>query len=145
MDTLTWQPNSHAGNTFRELDSKRCLELLARSPIGRVAWCGPDGPQIVPVTISLHEGTIVFRTAAYSALARAADGSVFAVEVDDFDPFTRTGWSVVVAGPACAVGEPDELVELWRRDGPEPWAPGVRTLFVRITPRRVTGRQIARR
>ena len=145
MNTQTWPPNSHAGNGFRELEHARCLELLAQSPIGRVAWCGPDGPEIVPVTIGLHDGAVVFRTAAYSALARAADGSVLAVEVDDFDATTRTGWSVVVVGPARSVTEPEELVELWHRDGPEPWAPGVRTLFMRVAAQRVTGREIAPR
>jgi len=134
-----------SGNGLRELQVDECLDLLAQSSIARIAWCGADGPRIVPVTIALHDGAVVFRTMAYSALAGAARGSTLAVEVDGFDLATRTGWSVVAVGSADTVADPAELVELWRQDGPEPWAPGVRTLFVRVVPHRITGRRIAHR
>jgi len=138
-------PATHSGNSFRELHVDECLELLADSSIARIAWCSADGPRVVPVTIALHDGSVVFRTTAYSALAHAARGSTLAVEVDGFDLATRTGWSVVAVGTADTVADPRDLVELWRQDGPEPWAPGVRTLFVRVVPRRITGRRIAHR
>ena len=53
---------------------------------------------------------------------------------------SRTGWSVVVVGRAQAVAEPRELVQLWTVDGLTPWAEGVRTLFIEVTPRKITGR-----
>jgi nitroimidazol reductase NimA-like FMN-containing flavoprotein (pyridoxamine 5'-phosphate oxidase superfamily) len=142
MTSQSGIPNIQYGNAIHELGVEECLELLAASTIGRVAWCGPDGPQVAPMTIGMHEGTVVFRTVAYSALARAVRGATVAVEVDEIDHETRTGWSVVAVGRADTVAEPTELAELWQRGGPEPWAPGVRTLFVRVVPHRVTGRRI---
>lgn len=63
------------------------------------------------------------------------------MESDDIDRGSHTGWSVLVVGPADTVPDSAELAELWRSGGPEPWAPGVRTMFVRVTPERVTGRR----
>jgi uncharacterized protein len=145
MTTQPWSPDTQSGNIIHELAVEECLDLLAASTIGRVAWCGPDGPQVVPMTIGMHQGTIVFRTVAYGALARAVRRATVAVEVDEIDHATRTGWSVVAIGPADTVAEPAELARLWQCGGPEPWAPGVRTLFVRVVPRRVTGRRIEAR
>jgi uncharacterized protein len=147
MTTQPESPSTRAENTIRELPPDECLELLSASTVGRVAWCAPDGPQIVPVNIRVHDGTVVFSTVAYSALARAVRGATVAVEVDEIDHDARSGWSVVAVGPAEAVAEPAELSGVWsgvwQRGGPEPWAPGVRTLFVRVTPRAITGRRIA--
>ena len=145
MNTTPSTPNAHTSNVIRDLAVDECLDLLMRSSVGRVAWCGPDGPQVVPMTIAMHNGAVVFRTVAYSALARAVRGATLAVEVDELDPASRTGWSVLAVGHAETVAEPHDLAELWRNGGPEPWAPGVRTLFVRVVPRRITGRRISPR
>jgi uncharacterized protein len=145
MTTQPGIPSTPSGTTIRELPVEECFDLLAISTIGRVAWCGPDGPEVAPMTIGMHQGTIVFRTVAYGALARAVRGATVAVEVDGIDHATRTGWSVVAVGPADTVAEPAELAGLWQHGGPEPWAPGVRTLFMRVVPRRVTGRRIEAR
>jgi uncharacterized protein len=145
---MTTQPGTsspQSGNDIHVLAVDECLDLLAASPIGRVAWCGPDGPRVLPMTIGVHEGSVVFRTVAYSALARAVRGATVAVEVDDIDHVTGTGWSVVAVGAADTVTEPSELARLWQYGSPEPWAPGVRTLFVRVVPRLVTGRRIEAR
>jgi uncharacterized protein len=107
----------------------------------------PDGPQVVPMNVRVHEGTVVFRTAAYSALAQAVRGATVAVEVDDIDHDTHNGWSVLAIGPAETVAEPAELAGVWsgvwQRGGPDPWAPGVRTMFAQVVPHRVTGRRVA--
>jgi nitroimidazol reductase NimA-like FMN-containing flavoprotein (pyridoxamine 5'-phosphate oxidase superfamily) len=146
MSSPPGTPSALFANSIREIPVEECLDLLAASRIGRVAWCGPDGPQIVPMNIRLLEGTVVFRTAAYSALAQAVRGATVAVEVDEISDATRSGWSVVAVGAADVVAEPAELSGAWpgegQRGGPDPWAPGVRTLFVQVTPRRVTGRRI---
>lgn len=145
MDAQDPTSKTYFGTEFRELDRAECMELLAGSAVARIAWCSPDGPHVLPVTATVHDGAVVFRTAAYSALARSVRDATVAVEVDDIDVATQAGWSVVVTGTAEIVLEPDDLVDLWRSDGPEPWAPGVRTLFVRVVPGRVTGRRIAQR
>jgi uncharacterized protein len=143
--SMTSSARDPQSNTITELRPDECLTLLADTPIGRVAWTGPEGPQIIPMTIALHNGAVIFRTVAYSALGRVVDGATLAVEADEIDRGTRTGWSVLVVGRADTVPDSAELAELWRRGGPEPWAPGVRTLFVRVSPERVTGRRISGR
>lgn len=47
----------------------------------------------------------------------------------------------MLVGRAQAVAEPRDLVQLWTVDGMEPWAPGIRTLFIEVTPRQITGRR----
>ena len=63
-------------------------------------------------------------------------------EIDDIDELLQSGWRVVAVGEADLVDDPDLLVELWGDQGPKPWAIGLRTQFVRITPTRVTGRRV---
>ena len=143
---MTPSPTSPIGPdpaSFRELGEDECRERLGHSSIGRVAWCGPRGPQVLPVTIALSDGAVVFRTAANGQLARGIRRAVVAIEVDEIDPTTRSGWSVLVVGRAELVGEPGELVQLWLHHDPQPWAAGMRTLFVRVQPERITGRQVS--
>jgi hypothetical protein len=64
-------------------------------------------------------------------------------EVDDLDQQEQTGWSVVLRGRAQAVAQPEDLVRLWTIHGLVPWASGVRNLFIRIEPQRVSGRLVA--
>ncbi len=65
-----------------------------------------------------------------------------AFEVDDFEPDMRRGWSVLVVGEARSIDDADELAEMRPQQRLEPWAPGSRNLFIRITPRQVTGRDL---
>jgi hypothetical protein len=65
------------------------------------------------------------------------------MEVDELDQQRRRGWSVVVQGRAAAVAEPAEMVQLWTVDGLVPWAPGIRNVFIQVTPRRISGRLLA--
>lgn len=110
------------------------------------AWDGsasisPHGPQVIPVNYALSDGAMVIRTAAYGTLAQHATRGRVAFEVDELDEFLSSGWSVLALGTAESVSS-DDLGEIGRVDGPEPWAPGTRNLFVRITPTEITGRRI---
>ena len=130
---------------FQHLPPEECRDLLAAKSVGRVAFNGPDGPQVLPVNYVVHSRSIVFRTAAGSMLAEAMRNSRVAFEIDDIDEFLQSGWSVVAVGDADLIDDPDLLVELWGDQGPKPWAVGLRTQFVRITPTRLTGRRVLRR
>jgi nitroimidazol reductase NimA-like FMN-containing flavoprotein (pyridoxamine 5'-phosphate oxidase superfamily) len=101
-----------------------------------------DGPQILPVTYVLRDGSVIFRTSPYGALSELRNVRQVAFEVDDFDVVTRTGWTVLVRGMIQAADNPDELAGLWTRQEPIPWAPGARNLVLAITPDHVTGRVI---
>ncbi|WP_405068951.1 pyridoxamine 5'-phosphate oxidase family protein [Kribbella sp. NBC_01510] len=127
---------------FQHLPPEECRELLAAKSVGRVGFNGPEGVQVLPVNYVVHRRSIFFRTAADGALANAMRHSRVAFEIDDIDEFLQRGWSVVAIGDAELVDDQDTLVELWGEQGPKPWAVGLRTQFVRITPIRLTGRRV---
>ncbi|MCO5991676.1 pyridoxamine 5'-phosphate oxidase family protein [Actinoallomurus spadix] len=123
------------------LGREECLALLGAVPIGRIVFTDRALPAVQPVNFVLSGGDIVIRTGAGSKLAAASRGAVVAFEADAFDPVTRTGWSVVVTGPARVVSQAGELRRL--RDLALPvWAPGERGDYLAITPELVSGRRI---
>lgn len=119
------------------------MRMLASVRWARLAWSGPEGPRILPVNHSLHEGDVLFRTALYGSLADAATGAAVALEADELDDRLSSGWSVVVLGHAEQVEDPSEVASLFGSIGP-PWAPGARPVVVRIRPSQVTGRRFLR-
>ncbi|MFP5283530.1 MAG: pyridoxamine 5'-phosphate oxidase family protein [Actinomycetes bacterium] len=122
------------------LSRQTCVELLSSHHVGRIAWHAADGLHLLPVSYAYHQGAIVFRTSPYGVLSELVHPAEVVFEVDELDPELRAGWSVMVIGRAEAVAEPDELVPLWTVDGLVPWATGVRTLFIQVAPRRISGR-----
>ena len=122
-----------------ELDPVECWELLRSREVGRVAYVDERGPLAVPVTFVCGEGSVLFRVAPYSQLARYLPGAQAALEVDDIDYFTRTGWSVVVRGRIETL-ESDKLPP--PQDRPTPWPEGQRSLHLRLTADAVTGRRL---
>lgn len=127
--------------TLGELSQDECFELLGETGVGRVAFDTPAGPLIHPVNYLVDNATIVIRTSPYTVFAERSHGLV-AFEVDDLDPQLRHGWSVLIVGRSAPVEDIDEAVDLRRGGRLESWASGNRTLFVRITPHKVTGRRI---
>jgi nitroimidazol reductase NimA-like FMN-containing flavoprotein (pyridoxamine 5'-phosphate oxidase superfamily) len=115
--------------------------LLRRTPQCYRRW---------PLNYRLFRGTIVFRTSQDSSvdedLRTGIEGAEFKVafEVDSIDTARREGWSVLVQGTAHHVDSDPERAEV-SRAGVEPWPGGERELFIRIAPRRMTGRRIRRR
>lgn len=127
---------------LQHLPPDECRELLHAKAVGRVAFSGPEGPQVLPVNYVVLHGSIYFRTASGGTLANAVRDSRVAFEIDDIDDFLQSGWSVVAVGDAEFVDDPELLAELWGEHGPKPWAVGLRNQFVRITPIRLTGRRV---
>jgi nitroimidazol reductase NimA-like FMN-containing flavoprotein (pyridoxamine 5'-phosphate oxidase superfamily) len=124
---------------LRELDEAECWELLCTMEVGRVAYVDKQGPVAVPVTFACAEGSVVVRVSPYSELARYLPDTQAALEVDDIDYFTRSGWSVVLRGK-IQVLDSDEVPTLQGR--PTPWPEGQRSLYLRLTPDAVTGRRL---
>jgi len=120
-----------------DLDEGSCWGLLETAGVGRLVWVDADGPVAVPVNVAVSDGAVVIRTAAYSAMAREVDDSRVALEVDDLDHESRTGWSVLVRGVARVLFEPAPA------DAPTAWPTGSKSATVRIRPTRVTGRRLA--
>ncbi|MGW4344035.1 pyridoxamine 5'-phosphate oxidase family protein [Streptomyces sp. NPDC004690] len=128
---------------FRSLDRPECLRLLAEVPVGRVVYTRQALPAVLPVNFLLGpDASVLLRTSAGSDLVRAVDGVVVAFEADEFDPASRSGWSVVVTGQATVVTDPAEHERLLRT-GPDSWMPIRDDVFIRIESTMVTGRALA--
>jgi nitroimidazol reductase NimA-like FMN-containing flavoprotein (pyridoxamine 5'-phosphate oxidase superfamily) len=130
---------------FVEMPGNQSVGLLAATQVGRVAWHGPTGLQIVPVSYAYHRDTVVFSASSDSLLSELASAIDVVLEIDDLDQTYKTGWSVVIHGRAEAVPEPQELRRLWTLDGvAAPWTPGARDLCIQIRPSRISGRVLQR-
>ena len=129
---------------FEAIGRQQCLDLIESHHLGRIAWQAADLPQILPITYAMHQGSVYFRTLPDGLLAELAQPTRVALEVDELDQQTRSGWSIVLHGRTSAVSEPDALADLWAADSLVPWAGGNRTLFICIRPDRVSGRVVRR-
>jgi nitroimidazol reductase NimA-like FMN-containing flavoprotein (pyridoxamine 5'-phosphate oxidase superfamily) len=152
-DDMTGETSGGAGGDApvpEPLDEAECLRLISPGGVGRLGYAGRYGPTVLPVNYGLHEGAIVFRTAHDSPTDEdlrtgIADAEyIVAFEIDDLHPATREGWSVLIQGPVQHVESEDERASVLDVVA-EPWAGGVRELFLRIRPTRITGRRISRR
>jgi uncharacterized protein len=121
-----------------EIDRAECLELLAGHKVGRVAYCDELGPVVLPVNYVLDQETVVVQTSPYSALATHLRSAPASFEIDDFDYYNQSGWSVLVRGNAAHV----DTADLPDDNRPAAWAEGVRTFHVRITPHDISGRRL---
>ena len=129
--------------TPRELDHVEAVELLETSGIGRIAFCTESGPEIYPVNYSVDNHAIYFRTSPHSQLGTAIDGTHVAFEIDHLNWASRQGWSVVVKGRAEVVDDPAEVARIRElRHEPQPWASGMRRLYVRIPVKEISGREV---
>jgi nitroimidazol reductase NimA-like FMN-containing flavoprotein (pyridoxamine 5'-phosphate oxidase superfamily) len=122
------------------LGDRECLRLLNSAQIGRVAYNDDEGPVVLPVNHRMDGSYILFRTSPMTALGRHLSNAPVSFQVDEFDDFNRAGWSVLVRGVAEYVG-PEDLPK-YASDLPEPWPTGDRAVYVRITPRAITGRRL---
>ncbi len=123
---------------FAELDRQECEALLRTQQVGRV---GLSTPLVLPVQYAVFDGEVVFRTAPGEKLIAAVLGRTVAFEIDDFDVSARTGWSVIVTGPAEEVVDRSELARLRELDL-HPWAGELRDRFVRIRTVEISGRRV---
>jgi len=123
------------------LSPAECVGLLASTPIGRVVFTDHALPAVQPVNFVLDGWTVVMRTSAESKLAVAARNTVVAFETDDFDPVSRTGWSVTVVGYARVVTDPEETERLARLPR-APWSPGGNDRFIVMPIQQVSGRRV---
>src|ERR1044072_9404814 len=74
------------------LTTDECLTRLRAGRVGRVAFASAALPAVVPVTYATRCQHLLLATAADSRLAKAADGNVFAFEIDEINLDEHTGW-----------------------------------------------------
>ncbi len=129
----------HAG--LETLPLEACLRLLESVPVGRVSFYTDGEVVTLPVNHVVDGQDVVFRANRGSKLSAAERQDHVAFEADDYDPRTRTGWSVLVKGRAEVVHEDSEIQRLSHL-GLYPWVTAVdRPFWIRIRPTSVTGRQ----
>jgi nitroimidazol reductase NimA-like FMN-containing flavoprotein (pyridoxamine 5'-phosphate oxidase superfamily) len=141
----TSQPPGQAGPSRRPvlqaLTAAECYDLLSPGGVGRVAFTTSDGPVVLPVNYAMAGHTVIFRTAPDTLLAAYLNGPT-GFEVDRLDEALSQGWSVLVNGRAVCVTSEAEVRHLEQHADIRPWAGGARDVYVRITPRKITGRRI---
>ena len=131
----------HDRNGLQVLGREECIQLLEGVHVGRVALSVQALPVVLPVNYVVMDGDVVIQTGEGTKLEAAMTNSVVAFEVDDYDAYDHTGWSVLVQGMAEEIVDPDEL-DRARAAPLSAWA-GPKEHFVRITATRISGRRVA--
>jgi len=127
--------------SMETIAEKECVDLLERHHLGRIVLLAGEQPLIFPVNYAYGDRVIAFRTGPGIKLATAPHARV-AFEIDDYDPHTGTGWSVVVQGVAYEITDAvDRQSQLARRLHVRPLAPGQRDHWVGIHPTAMSGRR----
>lgn len=118
-----------------------CLEILERNNLGRISVVVHGQPQIFPVNYAMSGRIVVFRTGSGTLFSHAPESKV-AFEVDNYDPSTGVGWSVMVQGISRDITDSfDDISWAARAAAPWPLAPGVRPYRIAVEPSEITGRR----
>lgn len=134
----------HTGPSLEVLDEEECRRLIAAGGIGRIAYHSRYGLVVHPVNYTVHDGDVVFRTAAGGSMDEdlrtgIADADyLVAFEIDRTDEATHEGWSVLIQGTAHHTAEAE--ADAPSDAGVRPWSDGARDLCFHVVPTRITGR-----
>lgn len=132
----------HDWSGLEVLSDGECRSKLAQAAIGRVGFLEAGSPAILPVNYTMDGAAIVFRSGPGSKLAAGALQRPVCFEIDDWDPMSHTGWSVLARGVADEVLDEHEVHRLDQLPV-RPWSrPDLRDHWVRITVEELTGRRI---
>ncbi len=85
-----------------QLDSDRCLSLLAQANIGRVGVVHGPVPFIYPVRYDLSKGHILFGL-SIDDVATAIDDTVVSLQADGFEEDRGSHWTALAIGPATGI------------------------------------------
>jgi nitroimidazol reductase NimA-like FMN-containing flavoprotein (pyridoxamine 5'-phosphate oxidase superfamily) len=128
-------------NGLEVLERDECLRLLGTVTIGRLGFTRGALPVILPVNFRVHDDEIFVKTGPGSKLDAALAGAIVAFEVDQSDPVTHTGWSVLVTGQGREVVDPAALTAI-EHAGLARWAPRGNGKVIAISTELVDGRRI---
>jgi len=132
IDSRTW---------LIHLSDSECWRLLDEHAVGRIGVLVDSAPEIYPVNYRTDGRTILFRTDPGSKLRGLERSPSVSFEIDDVEPESRTGWSVLVKGRARELVDAGE-VRVASQPGLDHWSIGAKAHWVRIEPYEVTGRQL---
>ncbi|UUO01378.1 pyridoxamine 5'-phosphate oxidase family protein [Mycolicibacterium novocastrense] len=120
------------------LAESECWSLLGSVSLGRLVTSADGIPEIFPVNFVVQRKTLLFRTAQGTKLVSTAVNREVLFEADDHN--VAEGWSVIVRGVARTVRDDDDLEEAERAQL-LPWTAYTKDHYVRVLPRRVSGRR----
>jgi uncharacterized protein len=124
-----------------QLTIDRCLSLLERHRVGRLALVDEQGPLILPVNYLLDLGSVVLRSDPGIKVDLANEHAPAAFEIDGVDHTRRLGWSVLVRGRLSQVTDPEERTRLNALEL-APYVGGDKAHLLRLDSRSITGRRI---
>ena len=107
-------------NGLEVLERAECLQLLATSKIGRLAYSRGGTLAVIPVNVACADDRMLFRLGTGAALAAVYDKQLLTLEVDAIDLDTWCGWSVNIVGtpeeiPAALAGTVGQGLRSWLR------------------------------
>jgi nitroimidazol reductase NimA-like FMN-containing flavoprotein (pyridoxamine 5'-phosphate oxidase superfamily) len=135
-------PTIARGTVVHELSRQQCLERLAQHCFGRVGATSHALPIVLPVNYRLVHERIVFRTSPGTKLSLATAGAVIAFEVDEIDPLTHAGWSVLAVGRGRVITDPAELEMLADVGVPRWAASGDEERYIAVSTTELSGREV---
>ena len=126
--------------SLETLSQDECRAHLSAGGVGRIVFSTATGPVALPVNFVSPNADVIFRTVESVATAVELEETV-SFEVDRIDDAMSEGWSVLATGNPYRVENPQERHELEILDV-EPWAGGVRNVFMWIASETLSGRVI---
>ena len=131
----------HRGK-IEELEHDECLTRMATQRLGRLGVVVDGVPLVLPMRFAMDGETVVLQTNKGAKVFHAPMTSV-SFEVDHVDWEKGVGWSVLVQGIGEDISSAiDERSEALRSLTVHSWAPPPADRWLKIIPRKVTGRLI---
>lgn len=122
-----------------------CRELLSVAVIGRIAFNSATGMQLIPVNFLFSDGNVYLQVNAASVMGQLGAGMEdVAFETDHHEDLYQQAWSVMVNGSIEQVTDQQEVERIRSHRQLQPWAVGDRNMFLRLTPRAISGRKVVR-
>lgn len=137
-------PAGETDHRIRALGEEECTDLLRNHSVGHFAFAAGGRTTVVPANYIFDGRNVVVRSG--SGLVDDADMRSASLTIDEAGPDGTWGWTVLAQGTCSDVTSAiDEVSEHLRELPLRPWAPGETGHWLRLRPRRVTGRAFGRR
>lgn len=134
---------SDAFHDLEHLDENECWRLLASTGVARVGINVGDRIDVLPVNHTVVGRHVAWLSGTGTKLGVAAAEETIALEADDIEEASKTGWSVVVHGTARIVTDPDLKQRLFDAEK-TPWsAPDQRTIWIQVADPVISGRRVS--
>jgi len=130
------------GHGLGLIDDETCFGLLGGSPVGRLGFSSGSLPVIFPVNYLLVDRTIVFCSEEGVKLRAAEQRAVACLQIDHFETFGHSGWSVMATG-RLELAPPEHLDEFARLPL-APWGLTGAHRYVELPVELISGRSVGR-